>query len=785
MALTDSNNNDNNMTSTPFQNWREFFSNEEKNSEYGTFDHFDDFAEKYVGDTNEFKTLVKENNLETIIIFPGSEGTIRLLHNCSVCDDNNKLIGIYGMTKFATAKEISINALTKAMAPSTPSTRSADDLMIPSEDDFKECNSGDDFRELVGTSETPVSEISKMPQSFWIHPHVVSSYVNDRQVKISDIVDLFATILEEMEDTHASDLTKQYYEFLVFLWSVSKGFATWNPKLTDPDEKAAEGLLEVSSEKLSKGDTPSTNTENTRTDRTQGGNQGVRFGNDRVRSEDRNSEGRDRRSSDRTRRNRSSSPNRRGTGSRNRNSPRTNSPSHSRPRRRGRRNSRSQSRSNSRERPRGRRNSRSRSPPPRAHRGSRSRSPPPREHRNDSNDLLHQLTRSVSTLAYAQNERLKKESAEKSALGKLSERQKDLFLLLSARDWHDRNPRLNRSVEALLQSRQPEKQWNLVLDWSRRWPGMVSKQGMIQFLSSGYSSRTLPGGFTVFMFSPIKKLAWDKKDRKRNIKGTFGRDGVLDDEAIEFYATLDYHMPSTPHEAETQLELAIMMLEKLTGHASIATDGYVRGLDFLNRNRLQIHTEMEKDKMFMARYLHFLDVVFNTFCDDLADYHDYDDPIGSAKRRLRGRMKDDIDRVLRDLVHGITPSLPLPEILEEETKPPSSSGKPIETDKKPEGERPPPWWSRNPGVVPEWKLPERKSMKDLFTNLSPKGKENVQMFPKTKHHDPKVTETRPLCIKYQCQGRCRAGCALAHLRPGSMGKDVRSKTDEAFKHAYA
>jgi hypothetical protein len=42
-------NNNNSMTSTPFLNWREFFSNEENRPEYGTFDHFDDVAEKYVG----------------------------------------------------------------------------------------------------------------------------------------------------------------------------------------------------------------------------------------------------------------------------------------------------------------------------------------------------------------------------------------------------------------------------------------------------------------------------------------------------------------------------------------------------------------------------------------------------------------------------------------------------------------------------------------------------------------------------------------------------------------
>jgi hypothetical protein len=503
------NNNNNSMTSTPFLNWREFFSNEANRPEYGTFDHFDDVAVKYVGSAKEFKTQVKENDLETIIIFPGTEGTIRLFHNCNVSDKSNKLLGIYGMTKYSAAKEVSINALTKAMAPLTASTRSADGLMIPSEEDFKECTSGKDFCDLVGTSEIPIFDISKKPQSFWIHPHVVSAYVSDRQVKISDVADIFATVLEEMEDEHASDLTKQYYEFLVFLWSVSKGFVSWNSKLTDPDEKEAEELLERSSKNLHSGNAPNTGAEDTRGNGTQGNVGDGNDGSEGNRKENRTSgeiDQRQRRESpDRTKRGRNPSP-RRGKGHRERDGSQSRSLSR---RRQGRdqRDSKSLSRSASRDRPRGRRSSRSRSPPPRARRESQSRSPPHREHRIDNNDLLHQLTRSVSTLAYAQNEKLKKESAEKSALGKLSERQKDLFLLLSARDWHERHPRINRSVETLLQSRQPEKQWNLVLDWSRRWPGLVSKQGLIQFLLTGYSSRNLSGGFTVFMFSPFKKMA--------------------------------------------------------------------------------------------------------------------------------------------------------------------------------------------------------------------------------------------------------------------------------------
>jgi hypothetical protein len=125
-------------------------------------------------------------------------------------------------------------------------------------------------------------------------------------------------------------------------------------------------------------------------------------------------------------------------------------------------------------------------------------------------------------MAQVQNEKLQKDQVERSAIGKLSERQKDLFTLLAARDWRDSDPALNTQTTRLLGSRNPERQWNLLEDWSRRWPGNISKQGVIQFLSSGYASRTLPGGFTVFMFSPIRRRTpADKKDRERNIRGTF------------------------------------------------------------------------------------------------------------------------------------------------------------------------------------------------------------------------------------------------------------------------
>ena len=293
------------------------------------------------------------------------------------------------------------------------------------------------------------------------------------------------------------------------------------------------------------------------------------------------------------------------------------------------------------------------------------------------------------------------------------------------------------------------------------------------------------------MFSPLKhRKANDKRDRIRNIKGTFGKEGVLDDEAIDFYATLDYFVPTSVSDAETQLEMAVLLLESLTHRQGIAIDGYNRGLDIIGKHRLQMYEEMAKDKMFMTRFLHFLDMVFNNFCDDLAEYHTRSNPIDSARRNLRDRMKDDIDRVMRDLRHGITPNLPLPNsifsgdpVREPLKNKGSGSGKRQPRDE--EEKKPPAWWSQNPECIAAWAIPDDKNMRDLFTSITPKGKENIKLFPHIKHHNPTVTDKKPLCIKYHCKGKCRVGCSQAHIKVSDMSTDVKTKTTAAFLNAYS
>ena len=762
---------------SPNTHWNQYFTNEARNPEYGTFDKFDDIPPKYVEDAEEFKGQINSNPLETIILIPGADRTVRVLHNCAIVEnDPLKVSGIFGLKRYSSVKQVAISSLVKPFSTPSVTTRRAN-MMIPSIEDFKGCTSGNELVELVGTGTEHIDTLERHPISFWVHPHLMGAYITQRQVKVESIGESYALAIEGMSDEDATLLTNQYYSFLTFVWAVANGHAQNTIKLFDPpDDDETDELLRKAQRKFDADEKESgQGHQANRDDNTSEGREGDMAGRDKGQSRSPDSYTQDRRArSISPRNNRREEPRGRG-GRRSRKGA-------SRPR------SRSRSRSRS---PTRHKRSNSHSPSPRG-RGHNRRDHSPSRGRDkspDERDFLRQLSRGVAALAQAQNENLQKDRAERSVLGKLSERQQDLFTLLAAKDWYDTHPKLNRATERLLSCRAPEKQWNLIEDWSRKWPGLVSKQGVVQFLSSGYASKTLPGGFTVFMFSPLKhRKPTDKRDRIRNIRGTFGNEGSLDDDAIEFYATLDYFVPTSLSDAETQLEMAVHLLEALTRRQGIAIDGYLRGLDLIGKHRLQMYEELAKDNMFMARFLHFLDMVFNNFCDDLAEYHTRRVPIESARRQLRGRMKDDIDRVMRDIHHGITPNLPLPSMLsrnaEERNEPSGERTKAKQSPAGDEDKKPPDWWIKNPEVVSAWALPDDKSMKDLFTSFSPQGKENIKLFPQLPHHNPAVSGKKSLCIKYQCKGKCRAGCPQAHLKPAVMAADVKAQIASAFKKAY-
>ena len=150
-------------------------------------------------------------------------------------------------------------------------------------------------------------------------------------------------------------------------------------------------------------------------------------------------------------------------------------------------------------------------------------------------------------------------------LNRLPDEQVKLYTLLSARDWHDRKPRINSFTEDLLSDRDPERAWNHFETVSRDWPGEVSKTGLIHFLSKGFRASDVdesPGGFTAFMFSSVdvdRKVS--RKDRELAIRSVFGGNTVTD-EVVRYYAKNDLFLAVSYEDAKNQLRTCLKCLEK-------------------------------------------------------------------------------------------------------------------------------------------------------------------------------------------------------------------------------
>jgi hypothetical protein len=220
----------------PPTDWFQFFANEERKPEYGLYSKFDNIPEPYLNEIESLKTAIEAKPLETILLFPCGDQKIRILHNCRADGERGKLSGIFGMKRFSPVKQTTMGSLTKPFSI-TSNRRTTTNATIPSIEDFKSCARGSEFLELVGTGDEPLDSLEKVPQSFWVHPHLLSTLVTSKALDVEDIGEAYALAIEGMEDDDATHITEQYYRFLVFIWAVGKGYSTMNVKLTDPSEE--------------------------------------------------------------------------------------------------------------------------------------------------------------------------------------------------------------------------------------------------------------------------------------------------------------------------------------------------------------------------------------------------------------------------------------------------------------------------------------------------------------------------------------------------------------------
>jgi hypothetical protein len=141
----------------------------------------------------------------------------------------------------------------------------------------------------------------------------------------------------------------------------------------------------------------------------------------------------------------------------------------------------------------------------------------------------------------------------------------------------------------------------------------------------------------------------------------------------------------------------------------------------------------------MARYVNLLDTSFQNFSSELASFHTDRDPIRMARSSLRGKMSDDIKRIMRDIDYDVTPNLPLPPRLTEQERRGSQriivrkTRSPTRNDKTTRA-----WWKKNPSPLTEWALPSGAKFQDHFDPGSAKGRVNLARLPRVRHHNTKI-----------------------------------------------
>jgi hypothetical protein len=749
------------------------------------------------------------------VLIPGPAKTIRLFHSCF--SSVGRFIGVLGCRSTAPFKQINLTGAAASL--SVPPQIRGDPLTVPTLAQFLSISDEEEFSVLVGTSEKQVSSLSNRPNSFWIHPHLFLAVSGPQSVRAAEMaVILLLSIQEDSpgDIENPSDDELGIYELLIFLWAVEKRWAipvliqdpsdspetsssceavakrleSWRlaedtKKSKDSDEEE-ESLGDSKRRRSSKKKKPSPRKRKSRDSSSDESSDEKSKPKRKPNRKDKTSSSYSGSSSDsvssrsRSHSKKGRSPRRRTHNRNSRKSP-DSSPSSS---------SGDSSTSSSPSR-RGARGRRSRRKPRRSSRRSSRRSKNRRRGSDSSEDLRVEVMQSLVEMSRFQRKAYKRDSRKKSMLNRLPEEQVKLYTLLSARDWHDTNPKINSFTEDLLSDRDPERAWNHLETVSRDWPGEVSKTGLIHFLSKGFRASDVdesPGGFTAFMFSSVdvdKKIS--RKDRELAIRSVFGEDTVTD-EVVRYYAKNDLFLAASYEDAKNQLRTCLKCLEKLTHRDSIGTDGYSYGIDLLSKHRRKFMKESRRDPQIYIKFVYMLDRVFQNFVSRLGGFHRERQPIRHARGSLRGSMRADIDQALGGFDSGVIPNLSLPEVISNNNTVRDDPAPDKSNDGKKGGKKPddltssPSWWSTNAEKVPEWGLPVGKNYRDFFT---PDHKENFTNWPTFQHHrHPKVPDPKPLCIKYQTSGSCRAGCRLAHVKPSSMESAIRTKVDARFKEVY-
>jgi hypothetical protein len=106
-----------------------------------------------------------------------------------------------------------------------PSVRGKSTPTIPTLAPFLSVTEEEDFSTLVGKSKNPISDLTKHPNSFWLHPQIFLAVAGPQSIRAAELATLVVLSIKESslgDKEHPSEDKIGIYNLLVFLWAVEK-----------------------------------------------------------------------------------------------------------------------------------------------------------------------------------------------------------------------------------------------------------------------------------------------------------------------------------------------------------------------------------------------------------------------------------------------------------------------------------------------------------------------------------------------------------------------------------
>jgi hypothetical protein len=381
---------------------------------------------------------------------------------------------------------------------------------------------------------------------------------------------------------------------------------------------------------------------------------------------------------------------------------------------------------------------------------------------------------------------LQSKKRQKSIIGRLTDPQKQLFDLLSAPNWEAKAPKINSEMAKLVDDRDATRISNIAKAWTRGWQGTVTLPLLVQFLSEGYQTEEHPGGFTIFMFYPSHIRKRTTKEIEASIRSALSERVGLTDDMVKQLAKRDWYLPMTVQDAITQIQTAKRFLDKLTTTDSIATQYLAHGEKTIHAYRLRFEEAIVVDPLYMVRYVHLLDSIFQAFLARFTEYLDEQYPVRAAAPELRKWMVTEIKDALRGLEYGQYPFLRLPGSLQlqqpDGKPPPAPAAQPPPI--KPPPKQPKPANTANFGIQPDyWKIPPNKTFRGTWGRDNPQHQAALLALPQVPHH--LTAKPVPLCLKFAVNGKCRGTCQRGHILYEAMTGTIEEACRRACQLAYS